>query len=201
LTHFGPAPYGTSETVGTKRHNGRVEYVVFDTAVGPVGIVWGTAGVLGVQLPEGDVAATRARLLRPHSAAHEATEAAPPGVQRAVDGIVALLSGEHIDLSDIDLDMADVPSFNRDVYEIARTIAPGQTMTYGEIAAQLGEPRASREVGQALGHNPFPLIVPCHRVLAAGGKLGGFSARGGVTTKLRLLDIEGAEPNSQPALF
>jgi methylated-DNA-[protein]-cysteine S-methyltransferase len=178
-----------------------VEFLVFDTAVGTVGVVWGDAGVLGVQLPEGDAAATRARLMRLHPQAAEATGPPPSGVQRAIDGIVALVSGKPEDLSDIDLDMAAVSEFNRGVYEIARTIPPGETMTYGEIATRLGEPRASREVGQALGHNPFPLIVPCHRVLAAGGKLGGFSARGGVATKLRLLDIEGAEPNGQPALF
>jgi methylated-DNA-[protein]-cysteine S-methyltransferase len=178
-----------------------VEFVLFDTAVGTVGIVWGDAGVLGVQLPEGTSSATRARLSRFHPDATEADAAPPPEVKRAIDGIVALLAGEPDDLQDVALDLAAVPEFNQRVYAVAREIPPGQTMTYGEIAARLGEPRAAREVGQALGHNPVPLIVPCHRVLAAGGKLGGFSARGGVTTKLRLLDIEGAEPNGQPALF
>jgi methylated-DNA-[protein]-cysteine S-methyltransferase len=178
-----------------------VEFVLFDTAVGPVGIVWAEDGVLGVQLPEGTSAATRARLTRFHPDATEATLAPPRAVQRAIDGIVALLSGQPDDLCDVSLDLAAVPEFNRRVYDVARGIPPGQTMTYGEIAARIGEPRAAREVGQALGQNPVPLIVPCHRVLAAGGKLGGFSARGGVTTKLRLLDIEGAEPNGQPALF
>jgi methylated-DNA-[protein]-cysteine S-methyltransferase len=178
-----------------------VEFAVFETSVGPVGIVWGDAGVLGVLLPEGTTAATRTRLMRAHPDATEAAGELPAAIQRAIECIVALLSGQPDDLRDVALDLESVPAFNRRVYDVAREIAPGQTMTYGEIAARIGEPRATREVGQALGHNPVPLIVPCHRVLAAGGKLGGFSARGGVTTKLRLLDIEGAEPNGQPALF
>jgi methylated-DNA-[protein]-cysteine S-methyltransferase len=88
--------------------------------------------------------------------------------------------------------MTHVPDFHRRVYDVARRIQPGSTMSYGEIATQLGTPRDARAVGQALGQNPFPIVVPCHRVVAAGGKLGGFSAPGGVTTKLRLLAIEGA---------
>jgi methylated-DNA-[protein]-cysteine S-methyltransferase len=178
-----------------------VQFVLFDTALGTVGIVWGASGVVGVQLPEASEAATRNRLARYHPSATAASGPPPPEIQRAVDGIVGLLDGEPDDLRDVPLDLDAVPGFDRGVYEVARAIEPGQTMTYGEIAARLGDPRAAREVGQALGHNPVPLIVPCHRVLAAGGKLGGFSARGGVTTKLRLLAIEGAEPNNQPALF
>jgi methylated-DNA-[protein]-cysteine S-methyltransferase len=114
--------------------------------------------------------------------------------------MVALFGGEARDLSGIRLDMSGVPSFHRNVYEVARTIAPGATMSYGEIATQLGEPGAARAVGQALGQNPFPIIVPCHRVLAAGGKTGGFSAHGGVATKLRLLSIEAAHA-ADPGLF
>jgi len=95
-----------------------------------------------------------------------------------------------------------VPAFNRRVYEVACMIAPGATLSYGEITARLGEPRElARDVGQALGQNPFPLIVPCHRVLAASGKPGGFSASGGVVTKLRLLTIEKARTSSEPSLF
>jgi methylated-DNA-[protein]-cysteine S-methyltransferase len=178
-----------------------MQFALFDTAVGAVGITWSEAGVSGVQLPEGATDATRARLLRAHPNAEEATGALPPAVVRAIDGMTALLTGAPDDLRDVPLDLDGVPEFNRRVYDVARAIEPGQTMTYGEIAARLGSPHDSRAVGQALGHNPVPLIVPCHRVLAAGGRLGGFSARGGVTTKLRLLDIEGAEPGGQPALF
>jgi len=114
---------------------------------------------------------------------------------------VALLRGDATDLSDIALDMDRIESFERQVYEIARTIAPGATLSYGEIAVRLGDRALARDVGQALGRNPFPLIVPCHRVLAAGGKAGGFSANGGITTKLRLLTIERARTSDAPTLF
>ncbi len=104
-------------------------------------------------------------------------------------------------LSGIRLDMDAVPAFHRQVYAVARTIEPGSTLTYGEVARRLGMPGAARAVGQALGKNRFAIIVPCHRVLAKGGKIGGFSAHGGVATKLRLLAIEGAEPTAKPGLF
>ena len=106
--------------------------------------------------------------------------------------MTALLDGEPVDLSDLMLDLESLPPFQRRVCEAARAIPVGATLTYGEIATRIGEPGAARAVGQALGANPFPIIVPCHRVLAAGGKPGGFSAPGGVTTKLRLLATEGA---------
>jgi len=113
----------------------------------------------------------------------------PPDVHGAIDGIVALLRGEAADLNFVTLDMARVGELERRVYDILRTVHAGETITYGEIAARLGEGDA-RDVGQAMGHNPFPIIVPCHRVIAAGGKTGGFSAPGGVKTKLRMLAIE-----------
>jgi methylated-DNA-[protein]-cysteine S-methyltransferase len=114
-----------------------------------------------------------------------------PDVQNAIDAMTALLRGERTDLTFIPLDLDTVPEFHRRVYEIARTIQPGGTLSYGEIASRLGEPNASRAVGQALGRNPFPIVVPCHRVVGAQGKMGGFSAPGGRATKLRLLAIEG----------
>ena len=174
-------------------------YTLFDTALGSCGIAWGPRGIVAVQLPEAHELKTRARLLKRRPEAGEASP--PPDVQRAIDAIVALLRGEAVDFSTVALDMADVELFERSVYEIARTIAPGATMTYGEIATQLGDRSLARDVGQALGRNPFPLIVPCHRVLAAGGKVGGFSANGGVTTKLRLLTIERARTSDAPTLF
>ena len=114
-------------------------------------------------------------------------------MKRAIDDVTALLHGEPRALDRVALDMEDVPEFNRRVYEVARTIPWGATLSYGEIARRLGDPAAARDVGQALGQNPFPIVVPCHRVLAAGGKWGGFSARGGVATKRRLLSIEAAQ--------
>jgi methylated-DNA-[protein]-cysteine S-methyltransferase len=163
---------------------------VFATAIGDCGIAWNDSGVCGVQLPEATAEDTRERLARYWSAPAAAAPTAVAG--RAIEGITALLSGEPDPMDDVVIDLAGVSEFRRGVYEIARTVGPGDTITYGEIASRLGTPHAAREVGQALGANPVPLIVPCHRVLAAGGRLGGFSARGGVTTKSRLLAIEGA---------
>ncbi|WP_394836716.1 methylated-DNA--[protein]-cysteine S-methyltransferase [Pendulispora rubella] len=165
-------------------------FALFETAIGRCGIAWGERGVASVALPEVRDADTRARMLRRFPGAQELPPS--PDVQRAVDAIVALLRGEAADLADIPLDMNGVSPFYRRVYEVARTIGPGATLSYGEVATRLGSPGSARAVGQALGRNPFPIVVPCHRVLAAGGKMGGFSANGGITTKLRLLTIEGA---------
>jgi len=174
-------------------------YAVFDTAIGACGIAWGEHGIVGVWLPEASEAALRARMRR--RLAHVPESTAPPGVQRAIDDIVALLRGEARDLLDVPLDLTDIPAFHRRVYALARRIAPGRTLSYGELAQQLGEPGAARAVGQALGRNPFPIVVPCHRVLAAGSAAGGFSAPGGVSTKLKLLTIERARFGGEPGLF
>jgi len=176
-----------------------VAFALFDTAIGRCGIAWGTRGIVGVQLPESRETETRSRVLERFPDAREAPP--PTEVRHAIDGIVAVLHGEPRELSAIALDMDDVPPFNRRVYEIARTIPPGATLSYGEIATRLNEPGAARAVGQALGRNPFAIVVPCHRVLAAGGRIGGFSANGGITTKLRILSIEGSRATGQLALF
>jgi methylated-DNA-[protein]-cysteine S-methyltransferase len=174
-----------------------ISFALFDTAIGRCAIAWSASGTVVVLLPERDDAALRARLERRHP---DARETAPPDdIAQAIDGIRALVAGEHRDLSGVVLDLDGVPEFNRRVYAVARTIKPGATLTYGAIAAQLGEPDA-RRVGEVMGHNPFPIIVPCHRVVAAGGKTGGFSAPGGAATKRRLLEIEGAG-SDQPTLF
>lgn len=173
-------------------------FALFETAIGACGIVWTARGIAGVQLPEKDAAATRARVRRRHPAADEA--APTPVVQHAIDGIVALLAGDKPDLTGIAIDEQGQTDFNKRVYAIARQIPPGATMTYGGIAERLGDKLLARDVGQAMGENPTPLIMPCHRVLASGGKTGGFSAPGGVVTKLQLLTIEGAQPDG-PTLF
>lgn len=165
---------------------------LFDTIIGRCGIAWGPRGIVGVQLPE-TACAERARLLRRFPGAAES--APPPEVRQVIGHIVALLAGESPDLRSVVLDMSGIAEFDRRVYETARAIPKGTTRTYGEIAAELGDPGAARAVGQALGRNPFPIIVPCHRVLAADGRPGGFSAPGGVATKLKLLEIEGAPGN------
>jgi methylated-DNA-[protein]-cysteine S-methyltransferase len=173
-------------------------YTLFETAIGAVGIAWNPRGLIGVQLPHSDEAKTRRRMRQRFPAAQEASP--PPEVQAAIDGITALLRGEPRDLNDIKIDDSETPEFNAKVYAITRKVPPGKTITYGEIATQLGDKLLARDVGQALGQNPCPIVMPCHRVLAAGGKSGGFSAVGGVVTKLKLLSIEGAEPNG-PTLF
>ena len=172
-------------------------FTLFDSPVGRCGIVWSERGIAGVQFPESDPAATRARLLDEFPGATE--QEPPPQVRHAIDAILALLRGEPADLSDVVLDMEGLPPFHRRVYEAARAIPPGQTLSYGELAARCGAPRAARAVGQALGRNPFCILVPCHRVVAANGKAGGFSANGGVATKLRLLAIEGVHVEEPPA--
>jgi methylated-DNA-[protein]-cysteine S-methyltransferase len=172
---------------------------VFDTAIGRCGIAWGPLGVRAFQLPEPDDEATLRRMFRRGGPLPR--EAAPPAVQDVIRRVQALLDGQPVDLRDVPLDMAGIPGFHQRVYAVAREILPGQTRTYGEVAATLGEPGASRAVGHALGANPFAVIVPCHRVLAAGGASGGFSAGGGVATKLRILLIEGAQIGPQPGLF
>ena len=174
-------------------------FTLFDTSIGRCGIAWNGRGIVGVQLPESREPETRARLLRHYPDAIEASP--PPDIQRTLDRIVALLAGEAADLSVAVLDMHRVPPFHRRVYEVARTIPPGGTLSYGEIAKQMGAGGSARAVGQALGRNPFAIVVPCHRVLAASGKIGGFSANGGIATKLRMLSIESAQASGQDALF
>lgn len=176
-----------------------IRFTLFDTAIGRCAIGWADRGIVAVQLPQPDEAQTRVRLKQRYP---DSTEAAPPAsVQAVIDRIVELMSGKSVDLSAVDLDLTAAPDFNRNVYAIARRIPPGRTLTYGDIAKQLGGVELSRDVGRAMGQNPCPVIVPCHRVLAAGGKPGGFSANGGVETKLKMLAIEGAYVNHTPSLF
>lgn len=172
-------------------------FTVFDTAIGPGGIAWRDQGIVGIQLPERAAANIRSRLKRRFPDATEAEGTLPSDIAEAIALIQALLDGQPTDLSAVRLDMRRVPEFAQRVYEIARGVQPGETLTYGQIASQLGDRLLARDVGQALARNPFPIVVPCHRVLAAGGKLGGFSAAGGVSAKQRLLAIEGAEVNWQ----
>ena len=158
-------------------------------------------GLTAVQLPEVDEAATLRYLARRFPSC--AQSAPPPAVQAAIAAIIALLEGRPgvpADLSHLVLDMDDIPPFHQQVYALARRIPPGQTLTYGELARQLGQPGSARAVGQALGANPYAPVVPCHRVLAARSGAGGFSAHGGTRTKLRLLQIEGARFGG-PGLF
>ena len=172
---------------------------LFDTALGCCGVAWGPAGVRALQLPEGDADATRRRLLRRAPGAFDAV--APPDIRQAIDGVVALLRGDAVDLDFVTLDMHGLPELQRRAYEVARTIPRGRTLSYGQVAERLGSPQLARAVGQAMARNPFAPVVPCHRVIGAHGRAGGFSARGGVLTKWRLLRIEGARLHDEPDLF
>jgi methylated-DNA-[protein]-cysteine S-methyltransferase len=174
-------------------------FALFDTAVGACGIAWRGTVVTGAQLPEGNAEATRSRMTKRYPDAVESEP--PPAVKQVIGRIIALLAGGKDDLADVRLDLEPLPAFHRRVYEITRAIRPGATLTYGEVASRLGEPGAARAVGHALGRNPFPIIVPCHRVLASDGRMHGFSAPGGTTTKRRLLAIEGARLCDPPGLF
>ena len=161
-------------------------FTEFDTAVGRCGIAWGDGAITGVWLPG-------TRRVR------ESVEP-PADVEAVIDAIVDLLEGERRDLSWVPLQMEGLPEFDRRVYEVARTLPPGSTAAYGDVAARLGAPNAGRDVGQALARNPFAIVVPCHRVIGTSGEVGGFSAAGGVTTKMQLLSIEGSRA-AQASLF
>ncbi len=163
-------------------------FTLFATPIGRCAIAWNERGIALLHLPESSEALTRARVLRRLPSARPA--APPAEVKRVIDAIGSLLRGEPAALDAAPLDMHGVPPFHQRVYEAARRIPPGATLSYGAVAARAGAPGAARAVGQALGKNPFAILVPCHRVLAAGGKLGGFTANGGLDTKRRLLGLE-----------
>jgi len=174
-------------------------YTIFDTGIGRCGIAWGHAGIVGVQLPEAREIETRRRLFQLYP---DGRETRPPlNVEVAIEGIVALLRGEPCDLSDVTLDMGGIHGFNQRVYQITRMIPRGETRTYGELAARLGASGAVRSVAQAIARNPFVIIIPCHRVLEAGGYADKISPHGGVISKRRLLSIEGAGGPSSKTLF
>lgn len=183
-------------------------FLTFETALGRCAIRWSAIGITGVRLP--DPAAPRrpdpsARRLSDPSARRlpviQEADQSPPFVRRAIDGIVELLAGGAGDLADLPLDETGIDPFRRAVYAATRAIPPGTTRTYGQIARAVGRPDAPREVGAALARNPFPIVVPCHRVVAADGALTGFSAPGGIATKRRMLAIEGAPGYGQLGLF
>ena len=167
-----------------------IAYTLFKTPIGHCALAWSKTGIVAVQLPAASAAATTRRLREKFSGAKR--QIPPKFAQRAILAIRNLLAGGSDELSEIELDLSLVTPFYRRVFAAARAIPAGETLTYGELATRVGDCAAARAVGQAMARNPFSLIVPCHRVMAAGGRAGGFSAPGGVTTKFRLLRIEGA---------
>ena len=165
-------------------------FALFDTALGRCAIAWRGDAVIGFALPGISEEATSAQLIRRHPGAVVAEPSEV--IARAIIAVRRLLAGERTDLSFIKVDLAGAAAFEGAVYEALRSVGPGDTVTYGVLAERAGSPGAARAVGMAMGRNPIPVIIPCHRVLAGGGKSGGFSAPGGVNTKFRLLQIEQA---------
>ena len=164
-------------------------YTIFDSTIGRCGIAWGASGIVAVQLPEAREIDTRRRMLRQYPDARELRPSR--NAEIAIEGIAALLRCQPSDFSDVTLDMRGMPPFNRRVCEVARTIPRGETVTLAEFARQLGAGGATHAVGQAIGRNPFAILVPCHRVLAADGSLRGYTGGGGIRTKQQLLMLEG----------
>lgn len=178
-------------------------FCLFETPLGSCGIAWVASGdsqtppaVIAFQLPEATTEMTASRIAR--NLGVRQSSAPPPYIAEVIEKVCRRLNGHLQDFRDIQVDLAGAGQFARQVYEAARHIPAGETRTYGQLAKAVGQPAAAQAVGQTLGRNPLALIIPCHRVLAAGGKPGGFSAHGGRMTKARLLAIEGAISEEPP---
>lgn len=172
-------------------------YTVFDTTFGSAAIAWSDTGITRFQLPSASAEVTRNNLFRRLPGAEESPP--PPPIAQAVEAVQRYFAGEKVDFSAIVLDLTGQSDLSCEIYAAARRLAYGETTTYAGLAKAIGRQDwgAAREVGQAMAKNPVPLIIPCHRVLAAGGKLGGFSAPGGAETKAKMLALEGAGPKQQ----
>jgi methylated-DNA-[protein]-cysteine S-methyltransferase len=174
------------------------QYLIFETAGGFCGIAWNGGGIKRFQLPAKTAEATQGNLLRRLPGAEPGAPTAE--IAEAVVAAKRYFDGEPIDFSHFRLDLAGQDVFFEKIYVAARRVAWGRTTTYGTLAKEVGGgPEAARDVGQAMAKNPVPLIIPCHRVLAAGGKVGGFSAPGGSDAKLRMLELEGVQVGPPPS--
>src|SRR5215472_11245008 len=169
-----------------------LQHTIFPTALGPCGLVWDGEAFICLQLPEGTKRATRERLLSRANLSASTSEAVPPAwVMRAISKIERHLRGEPQELETLPVRYPGVPEFHVKIYDALRKIPSGETVTYSQLAKLAGlTAEAARAVGRAMAVNPLPLLVPCHRVVAAGGKPGGFSAFGGLDTKARILAVE-----------
>jgi methylated-DNA-[protein]-cysteine S-methyltransferase len=174
-------------------------YAIFDTGIGRCGIVWSEAGIAAVQLPEAREIDTRRRLFRLDPEARE--QRPPPNVEAVIEGITRQLRGGSADLSHVTLDTTGLSVFNQRVYEFTRTIPRGETRTYSEIASQMRRAGGEYSVAEALGRNPFMIIVPCHRVLESGHYADKNSPFGGTISKRHLLSLEGTRPIASKTLF
>ena len=176
-----------------KKRRAAEGYAIFATPIGPCGVAWSSRGLVSVQLPDATEEATRARLRDRITLPDDGGSTSPPDtVKAAIERIIRHLTGEDGGLDSIALDLDGVPPFHRKVYEAARRITRGEIRSYGDLASECGSPGGARAVGQALATNPLPIVVPCHRVIAADGKPGGFTSPLGLDTKAQLLAIEGA---------
>jgi methylated-DNA-[protein]-cysteine S-methyltransferase len=169
----------------------QTHHALFDTPLGPCGVAWNGRGLAAVQLPEKDRATTERKLAA--KCASDGRAEPPAWVQSLISDIQSYMAGQPVDFSGVTVDLSGLDDHRRRLYEALREIGFGRTTTYGELARTLGATdwEGARDVGDAMGHNRMPIVIPCHRVLAAGGKLGGFSAYGGVSTKKKLLALEG----------
>jgi len=175
-------------------------YCLFDTALGPCAVAWTASGITDLQIAEKTRAQTE-RHIRARSGAREAVP--PPAVAEAILLVQRYLEGERIDFSAVRVDLPRASDFHRKLYLALRRIGWGKTTTYGGLGKMLDIPADARDIGQAMGKNPVPIIIPCHRVLAAGNRIGGFSAPGGTMTKEKLLALEGIHAGfseDEPAL-
>lgn len=184
-----------------------MHYHLFDSAIGTCGIAWSERGVVRFQLPDTENGETEKKLKTRVPGLQDAKQAdgeLPAYISEAIAQLREYFEGEKTDFSGITIDLHHVGEFRHAIYDQLRMVGFGETVTYGELAKRIGAgPETAREVGQAMGSNPVPVIIPCHRVLAAGNKLGGFSAPGGTTTKERLLALEGVQIGDPvlPGLF
>lgn len=169
-------------------------YLLFDTAIGRCGLAWSGRGLTRLALPERDAEATEQRLRKYASSADG--DAVPAWVQEAIGEVRRYMGGEPVTFAAVVVDLAGAGEFDRSVYAVARALPWGRTVTYGELARRAGAPEMARAVGHALSRNPVPVVIPCHRILAQGDKIGGFSAFGGAATKERLLALEGIRPGA-----
>ncbi|MDB5522467.1 MAG: methylated-DNA--protein-cysteine S-methyltransferase protein [Rhizobium sp.] len=167
-------------------------YLIFETAGGHCGIAWNSVGITRFQLPAQSAESTERNLLRRLPGAEPGQPTAE--VLDTIAGVKRYFEGEPTDFSAVKLDLDGQDAFYREIYAAARRVGWGRTTTYGSLAKELGAgPEAARDVGQAMASNPVALIIPCHRVLAAGGKIGGFSAPGGSAAKAHMLELEGVQ--------
>ena len=174
-------------------------HAVFETALGFVGIAWGDKGLKRLCLPERDRESVERRLARHDAGPAVFPQHQPVWIIELVRSIVAYAKGAHVDFSTVPVDLQGIDDFRMAIYASARDLRFGESTTYGELAMKAGHAGLARETGAALGANPVPLVIPCHRILAAGGKIGGFSAPGGSVTKTRMLAIEGVRVGPPPA--